>query len=90
MDPLNKMPIAKVKEKFRFCFFLFLHSIFSIEKKCVLTILKAINHKTINSKHLVAQDMREGRVSWQITFMKCSHILSIVTETNHKGAVCLF
>ena len=37
---------------------LFLRSIFNIEKKCVLTILKTINHKTINS------DMWEGRATY--------------------------
>ena len=64
VDPLNKMPIATVKEKFGFfSLIFFLHSIFNIEKKCVLTILKAINHKTINSKRLVLQNMEESRVS---------------------------
>ena len=66
MEPL-KVPIAKVKEKFScFCFLLilFLHSIFNIEKKCVLTILKAINYKTFNAESLVPRDMREGRVSY--------------------------
>ena len=76
------MPIAKVQEKFTFFSILFLHSIFNIEKKCVLTILKAINRKTINFECLVPQDI--------LNFMKCAHVSSIVTEANHKGAVCLF
>ena len=63
---------------------------FHIEKKCVLTILKAINRKMINSQCLVPQDMRKGRVSKQLTVMKCTRISSIVTEVNHNGAVCLF
>ena len=69
------MPIAKVQEKFKIFSIFFLRSIFSIEKKCVLTILKAINRKMVNSEYLVPQDMREGRVSWQLTFMKCAHVL---------------
>ena len=56
----------------------------------MLTILKAINREMINSECLVPQDLREGRVSWQLTFIKCAHVSSIVTEANHKGAVCLF
>ena len=56
------MPIAKVQEKFR-VFQIFLHSIFNIGNRCVLTILKTIDRKTINSECLVPQDMREGRVS---------------------------
>ena len=56
----------------------------------MLTILKAINRKTINSECLAHQDMQEGRVSWQFTSMKCAHVSSIVTEVNHNGAVCLF
>ena len=40
------MPIAKVQEKFRFFSVLFLHSIFNIEKKGVLTILKAQDGQT--------------------------------------------
>ena len=60
---------------------------FHVEKKCVLTLIKAINHKTINSKRLVRQDMPEGKVSKQLASMKCVHISGTVTEANHNGAV---
>ena len=40
------------------------------------------NHKTINFKCLVPQDMQEGRVSQQLTFMKCAHFSNIVTQAN--------
>ena len=43
VDPINKMPIAKVEEKFRFFSIIFLHSIFNIEKKCVSTVFKVID-----------------------------------------------
>ena len=69
LDHLNKMPIAKIQEKFRFFSVLFLHSIFNIEKNCVLTIFKAINYKTINSECLVPQDMREGRYGFLATYL---------------------
>ena len=57
------LPIAKVEESSDVFSVLFLHSIFNIEKKCVLIIFKAINRETINSECLAPQDMREGRVS---------------------------
>ena len=81
------MPISKVQDKFRFLSILFLHSTFNIEKNCVSTILKTIHCKTINSECLVPQDIREGRVSQQLTFIKCAHVSSIVMEANHNGAV---
>ena len=62
-NALNKMPIAKVQEKFRFFFNSLFTQYFNIEKKCVLTILKAVNRKAINSECLVPQDMRYRRVS---------------------------
>ena len=55
----------------------------------MFTILKAITRKTIKTEGLVPQDMRECRVHHQLTFMKCVHVSSIVTEANHNGAVCL-
>ena len=61
VDSLNKMSIAKVQIEFSFFQFSF-YAVFSILKINVLTILKAINYKTINSECLVPQDMREGRV----------------------------
>ena len=77
------MPIAKVQEKFRFFSVLFLHSTFNIGKKCVLTILRAINRKTINSECLVPQDMREDRVSQELTLMKCARVSNIVKPGFH-------
>ena len=72
--PLNKMPII-------------------LKKLCVLTILKAMNSKMINMinfEYLVPQNMRECRVSWQLTATKCARVSSIVTEANHYDAACLF
>ena len=61
-----------------------LHSIFNIEKKCVLTVLKAVDRKTIKTECLVSQDMRECRAYQQIAFMKRAHVSSIVIEANHN------
>ena len=60
-----------------------------MEKKCVLTILKAINRETIKTEFSVPQDMRECRVHQEFTFMECAHVSSVVTETDHNVAVCL-
>ena len=54
----------------------------------MLTILKAINRKMINSEYLVPQDMRKGRVSCNYFYEMWSRF-KIVTEANHRGAVCL-
>ena len=98
------MPIAKVKEMFRFYFsILLLHSIVNIEQKCVFTILKAINCKkkfyavyvirdnerSTPNECLIPQGMRECSVSHQFTVIKRAQITSIVIEANHN-VVCLF
>ena len=85
------MPIEKVQEKFRFFSILFLLSIFNIEKKCVLTILKVIDHKTIITSNVWSlKTCEKERFLSNFTFMKYAHVSSIVTEANHKSAVCLF
>ena len=63
LNPLTKCPLQKLKNMFRVFSIFLLHSIFDIEKKCVLTILNAINRKIINCECLVPQDLRECRVS---------------------------
>ena len=81
------MPVVKVKEKFRFFSILFLYCIFNTERKCVLTVFKAVNPKTINYECLAPQDMREGRVLSVTYFHKMCRLSSIVTEVNHNSAV---
>ena len=81
------MPIEKVNEDFRSSSVLFLHSIFNIEKKCVLTILKTINLKTVNSE---IRSLKTCEKTGFLSNLLPAHISSIVTEANHNGAVCLF
>ena len=80
--PTYKFKVKTATEMFQFLFQFSFYVAFNIEKKCVFTILKAINR-------LVLQDMGQCRVHQQLTFMKCAHVSNIVTEANHNGAVCV-
>ena len=80
------MAIAKGTEKLRFFLQFSFYTEFPILKR---NVCLAINRETIKTKCLVPQDMQECRVHQQLTFMKWTHVLSIVTEANHKDAACL-
>ena len=73
------MPITKVQEKLKYFSILFLHIIFNTKKKCLVTILKAINCKTTNLECLVPQDMREGRLSWNVLTFQAFSLRRITT-----------
>ena len=64
---INKLPIANIKEKFRFLFQFSFYAAFSVLKKYVFAILIAINPNVWS--------LKTGKnVHQQFTFMKYDHV----------------